>query len=237
MYPRVLEIGNWRLEISMMIFGHRGAPGYPRQAENTRLSFTKALDAGADGIEFDIRRCGDGRLVVIHDETVDRTTNGRGRVRDLSYEELREFDAGSGESIPLLTDTLDEFGSKCILNIELKDGAIAADVKRLVLERQLEQRVIVSAFEWNELRPLTPEVPIALLSSKVKNLIAMAHDLSAKTIHPRRDIATRSLIDAAHEAKLKVNVWTVNDMDEVFRLRDLGVDGIFSDFPERFVGR
>src|SRR5262245_14432898 len=205
--------------------------------ENTRLSFTKALDAGADGIEFDIRRCGDGRLVVIHDETVGRTTNGRGRVRDLSYEELRQFDAGSAESIPLLTDTLDEFGSKCILNIELKDGAIGADVKRLVLERQLGQRVIVSAFEWDELRPLTPEVPIALLSSKVKNLIAMAHRLGANAIHPRRDIATKTLIDAAHEANLKVNVWVVNDMDEGSRLRDLGVNGIFTDFPERFVVR
>src|SRR6185503_8514000 len=139
--------------------------------------FRKALASGATGIEFDIRRCSDDRLVVIHDETVDRTTDGRGLVRDLSYEQLVRFDAGSGESIPLLTDTLDEFGSQCILNIELKDPGIASAVKRLVLERRLEQRVIVSAFDWDELRPLTPEVPIALLASKAKNLIAMACEL------------------------------------------------------------
>src|SRR5436189_2651233 len=102
------------------------------------MSFRKALQAGANGLEFDVRRCGDGRLVVIHDDTVDRTTNGRGRVANLSYEELRQFDAGFGEPIPLLSDVLDEFGARCVLNIELKDDGIAHEVKRLVLERRLE---------------------------------------------------------------------------------------------------
>ncbi|HLH31441.1 MAG TPA: glycerophosphodiester phosphodiesterase family protein, partial [Terriglobia bacterium] len=94
----------------MIIFGHRGAPGYPRKAENTIGSFRKALQLGAAGIEFDVRRCGDGRLVVIHDDTVDRTTNGKGRVANLNYDELSQLDAGSGERIPLLSDVLDEFG-------------------------------------------------------------------------------------------------------------------------------
>src|SRR5262249_20682605 len=154
----------------MLIFGHRGAPGYPRRAENTCASFRKALRSGASGLEFDVRRCGDGRLVVVHDETIDRTTNGRGRVGKLSYEELRRFDAGFGEPIPLLTDVLDEFGGRCLLNIELKDAGIASDVKELVLQRQLDAHVIVSAFEWNELQRLGPEIPIALLSSKSKDL-------------------------------------------------------------------
>src|SRR5262245_17217439 len=129
----------------MIIFGHRGAPGYPRRCENTMGSFRKALQFGATGLEFDVRRCGDGRLVVIHDDTIDRTTNGKGRVGHLSYEELRRFDAGLGEPVPLLTDVLDEFGSQCLLNIELKDNRIASDVKTLVLERRLEQQVIVSS--------------------------------------------------------------------------------------------
>src|ERR1051325_7742856 len=109
-----------------MIFGHRGAPGYPRYGENTKTSFRKALE------------CGDGGLAVIHDYTVDRTTNGRGDVRNFSYDELRQFDAGFGECVPLLSDVLDEFGARCLLNIELKDSGIADDVKRLVLERRLE---------------------------------------------------------------------------------------------------
>ena len=80
-------------------------------AENTIASFARALQLGATGLEFDVRRCGDGRLVVIHDETIDRTTNGHGRVDELSYEELRQFNAGSGEVIPLLVDVLDGFGA------------------------------------------------------------------------------------------------------------------------------
>src|SRR5207244_13575268 len=114
----------------------RGSPGYPRQGENTMASCDKALQCGATGLDFDVRRCGDGRLVVIHDDTIDRTTNGSGRVANLSYEQLRQFDAGSGERIPLLTDVLDQFGAQCLLNIELKDPEIAGDVKHLILERR-----------------------------------------------------------------------------------------------------
>src|SRR5437016_2615217 len=142
----------------MIIFGHRGAPGYPRYGENTIPSFKKALQSGATGLEFDVRRCGDGRFVVIHDDTIDRTTNGKGRVGNLSYEQLRQFDAGFGKPIPLLSDVLDEFGAQCMLNIELKDPGIAAGVKTLVLQHRLERQVIVSAFEWHELKSLTPEI-------------------------------------------------------------------------------
>ncbi len=217
----------------MIIFGHRGAPGYPRRGENTNASFKKALESGATGLEFDVRRCRDGQLVVIHDDTIDRTTNGRGRVGDLSYEELRRFDAGFGEPIPLLADVLDEFGPRCLLNIELKDPGIANDVKNLVLQRRLERHVIVSAFEWAELRSLTPEIPIGLLSSKLENLVSSARDLRATAIHPRRDMVSGSLIAAAREANLQVHVWTVNDPAEICRFRDLCIDGIFTDFPER----
>jgi glycerophosphoryl diester phosphodiesterase len=217
----------------VIIFGHRGAPGYPRRAENTIGSFKKALQFGATGLELDVRRAGDGRLVVIHDETVNRTTNGSGYVRDLVYDQLRQFDAGCGEPIPLLIDVLDEFGARCLLNIELKDRGIARDVKRLVLERELEPHVIVSAFDWEELRPLIPEIPIALLSSRLWNLVRRARELGAIAIHPRRNIVTRRLLATAREANLRVHVWTVNDPAEMSRFRELGIDGIFTDFPER----
>jgi glycerophosphoryl diester phosphodiesterase len=217
----------------VIIFGHRGAPGYPRRAENTIGSFKKALQHGATGLELDVRRAGDGRLVVIHDETVNRTTNGSGYVRDLAYDQLRQFNAGCGEPIPLLIDVLDEFGARCLLNIELKDRGIARDVKRLVLERELEPHVIVSAFDWEELRPLIPEIPIALLSSRLWNLVRRASELGASAIHPRRNIVTRRLLATAREANLRVHVWTVNDPAEMSRFRELGIDGIFTDFPER----
>jgi glycerophosphoryl diester phosphodiesterase len=217
----------------VIIFGHRGAPGYPRRAENTIGSFTRALQFGATGLEFDVRRCGDGRIVVIHDDTIDRTTNGSGRLADLTYEQLLQFDAGGGEPIPLLSSVLDQFGSKCLLNIELKDSGIAGDIKAMVLERRLERQVIVSSFDWNELKPLIPAVPIALLSSRLEELVSSAVDFHAAAIHPRRDLVTRSLIELARGVKLAVHAWTVNDPSEISYFRDLGIDGIFTDFPER----
>ena len=217
----------------MIIFGHRGAPGYPRTAENTIGSFTKALRAGATGLEFDVRRCSDEQLVVIHDDTIDRTTNGRGRVAKLTYGQLRQFDAGFGEPIPLLSNVLQQFGGKCLLNIELKSSGIAEDVKKLVLKRGLQGSVIVSSFDWDELRTLVPDVPIALLAAKLRNLIAAAEEMDAAAIHPRCDLVTRSLVDHAHNANLRIHVWTVNDPRDVKTFRHLGVDGIFTDFPER----
>lgn len=217
----------------MIIFGHRGAPGYPRYGENTISSFNKALRNGADGLEFDVRQSAGGRIVVIHDETIDRTTNGKGRVADLSYEELMRFDAGFGEAIPLLSDVLDQFGTRCLLNIEIKEPDVVGGVKELVLERRLERHVIVSDFEWRELAALTPEIPIALLSSKLENLISAARQMGATAIHPRKDLVTPSLVAAAREAQLRVHVWTVNAAAEISRFRSLGVDGIFTDFPER----
>ena len=217
----------------MIIFGHRGAPGYPRHGENTIASFNKALQCGANGVEFDVRRCGDGRLVVIHDETIDRTTTGRGSVADLTYDELRQFDAGFGEPVPLLTDVLDELGARCLLNIELKEAGIASEVKRLVLERRLERRVIISSFQWHELASAVPEIPVALLSSKLANLLSAAVEFRATAIHPCKDIVTPTLIQAAREAKLQVNIWTVNNPAEISKFRSLGADGIFTDFPER----
>ena len=217
----------------MIIFGHRGAPGYPPQGENTLSSFRKALSCGATGLEFDIRRCADGRMVVIHDDTIDRTTNGRGRVADMPYEDLKRFDAGFGEPIPLLCDVLEEFGTRCILNIELKDAGLGDDLKKMLLEKRLERHVIVSAFDWNELRLFPPEVPIGLLTSKLENLIVEAHNLRATAIHPRKDIVTPTLLEAARSAKLSLHVWTINDAAEIASYRTLGVDGIFTDFPDR----
>jgi glycerophosphoryl diester phosphodiesterase len=217
----------------VIIFGHRGAPGYPPQGENTLSSFRKALSCGATGLEFDIRRCADGRMVVIHDDTIDRTTNGRGRVADMSYEALKKFDAGFGDPIPLLSDVLEEFGTQCILNIELKDAGLGNDLKKMLLERRLERHVIISAFDWNELRLFPPEVPIGLLTSKLENLIIEARDLRATAIHPQKDIVTPTLLEAARSAKLSLHVWTINDAAEIASYRNLGVDGIFTDFPDR----
>jgi glycerophosphoryl diester phosphodiesterase len=184
-------------------------------------------------VEFDVRRCADGRIVVIHDETIDRTTNGKGRVADLNYDQLRQFDAGFGEPVPLLTNVLDTLARQCVLNIELKDAGIADEIKKLVLERNLQQYVIVSCFDWPELQALVPQIPIALLSSTLRNLVSAAHELGATAIHPRKDITSSDLIRTAHENHLQINVWTINDPAEASAFQDMGADAIFSDCPER----
>lgn len=236
----------------MIVFGHRGSPGNPRFAENTPTSFRKALSQGAAGLEFDVRRSLDRTIVVIHDATIDRTTNQKGRIADLPYSTLSQFDAGFGDHIPRLSDVLEEFGSRCMLNIELKEADLAHDVARMVLEAHLTPRVVISAFDaddndadsnsnWKELSSIAGIVSTALLASanKLRKIgtsafIRSAQQLGAKAIHPQRGSVTANLVAEARNASLAVRVWTVNDEAEAGVLRTLGVDAIITDFPERF---
>src|SRR5690242_14322651 len=134
----------------MEVFGHRGNPGFPRFAENTLSSFRKALSAGVAGFELDVRRSKDGAIVVIHDATLDRTTNRRGRVADYSYDELRGLNAGNGDGIPRLADVFDEFGGRCTIHVELKESALAGDVAAMVAQRNLAARIVVIAFDRDD---------------------------------------------------------------------------------------
>src|SRR5437763_5502184 len=160
----------------MQVFGHRGSPGFPRFGENTRTSFRKALELGADGFELDVRRCADGTIVVVHDATVNRTTNGSGRVGDLSYPQLSRFDAGYGDSIPRLSDILDEFASRCTIHVELKEAGLAQEISAMAVERKISAQVVLSAFDsddndqgansnWAELASIGSTLRTALLVS------------------------------------------------------------------------
>jgi glycerophosphoryl diester phosphodiesterase len=216
----------------MVIFGHRGAPGFPRRGENTMTSFRKALGAGASALELDVRRCGDSTIMVIHDDTIDRTTTGCGRVSDFSQTQLDAF------GIPSLDAVLKEFSSKCLINIEIKETGLAADVRAMSRSRN----VIVSSFYWNELSGLAPETPIALLATRshidrmgARAFIDEAKGRGATAVHPERTTDIPALLPLAHLAGLRVNVWTVNAKSEMSYFKQLGVDGIFTDFPEEAV--
>ena len=220
----------------MQVFGHRGSPGFPRHGENTLASFRRALEEGAHGVEFDIRRCGDDQLVVIHDETLNRTTNGSGRIAALSYSEISRFDAGHGEAVPLLSEVLDQLRNQCRLNIEVKESGIAEEVVSLVSIRDMAKEVVVSGFEplWDELAAISSRIPIALLcSSDNFQVIPDAVGLGAEAIHVKRETVGQNLIDTAHEARLAVRIFTVNAPEDIRRLHSLGADAIFSDFPGR----
>lgn len=234
----------------MLKIGHRGAPGYPRIAENTIDSFRRAIWKGANALEFDVRRSKDGKLVVIHDLSVQRTTNGSGNVCDLTYKQLRELDAGLGERIPPLEDVLWIFGLRVLLNIEIKEQGIERDVLRMVQFYGLGGRVLISTFDsddndsdsnssWAQLKVFSGRVPVALLAQKSKicqiglsNYIEEAVKMRAFAIHPEGTIVSREMINLARRAGLLVNVWTVNSLFYVKIFREMGVSGIFSDFPE-----
>lgn len=234
--------------------GHRGRPGEPRFGENTLLSFRKAVLLGANAIEYDLRRTRDGKIVVIHDATVDRTTNGKGAVSDLSYDELLELDAGFGEPIPLWRDVLREFSWRNVFqNIELKEAGLSAEVLQIIREEGLEGSVIVSAFDahddpsgndgtvlWDDLA-LFPKnkIPVALLAGEERIarmgepwFIASAKERSSNAVNPSFQAITPSLVSLAHRSGLKVYVWTVNTPSEIERSKKCGVDGIFCDMME-----
>ena len=222
-----------------LLIAHRGASGcWP---ENTLLAFRKALEAGARWLELDVHLSSDGELVVIHDETLQRTTDGAGRVADVSLSQLQLLDAGQGERIPLLEEVLDLAQGKAGVNIELKGTATGAAVARLLLRRKIaagREKILASSLYERELREfaaLLPQQPLALVAERPsRSLWALAEELDLWSLNLEKSCIDERLIEKAREHKRRVLVFTVNDITEVARLRKLGVDGIFTDYPECF---
>lgn len=243
-----------------LVIAHRGDPGndpeFGRIGENTGFSTEIAVRKGAKMVEYDVRRCGSGELVIFHDDTLLRTTGQPGSVADYAYDELAEFDAGYREPIPLLEDVLSHFGWEIFHNIELKEAGLAEEVLVLVQEYGLEKQVIVSAFDvrddpdgndgtvtWDDLEIFPPAgVKIALLAGEEKiqrmRLAAFIEEgvkRGASAVNPSLAAATKSLVEAAHAASLEVYVWTVNKKEDIKRMTDIGVDGFCCDFAGRTV--
>lgn len=220
--------------------GHRGAKGY--LAENTLESIDKALQLGVDAVEIDVHRCNSGELVVIHDFTLDRTTNGSGEIAKRDWEVLKRLTVEGEYKLPLLQDVLDLIEGRCKINIELK-GLNTAEGTARIIKEYIRDRAweysdfIVSSFQKNELfqlRKVDDHVPIGVLSkASVNEAIELGKLLKAEAIHPSLGIITRDSVRNSHDAGFKVNVWTVNEPQDVARMKEFGVDGIISDFPDR----
>jgi glycerophosphoryl diester phosphodiesterase len=221
---------------------HRGASS--RFPENTRAAFEGAIDAGADMCELDVQLSRDGALVVIHDDTVDRTTGGHGAVAAMTLEQLKRLDAGvsfgsesKGERIPTLDEVFTFVGGRCALNIELKSAGLEKKVCAAIRDHDALATTIVSSFDWDALdriRQLHPSVRVGLLASRWPvRLLGAATAIKAHAIHPRADIVTEDLCTAAHERLLDVYTWTVDDLDTMRKLIAYGVDGIMTNYPER----
>jgi glycerophosphoryl diester phosphodiesterase len=221
---------------------HRGASG--RFPENTLRAFAAAIDVEADMCELDVRLTSDGALAVIHDDTVERTTNGRGAVNSLTLEALKRLDAGvkfgpefAGERVPALEEVFDLAAGRCGLDIELKAAGVEARVCELIQARRAESWAQASSFDWDALariRHMAPEIRIGLLASRwPARLLGAATEMKADAINPRFDIVTEDLCIAAHKRAINVYVWTVDDEPAMRRLIAYGVDGIMTNFPER----
>lgn len=234
---------------SFLSIGHRGAAGY--EPENTLRSIQRALDLGAHAIEIDVRLSSDGELVVFHDSNLKRIARTPGTIFRKSLAELQQIDAGKGERIPTLREVLDLIGGRVWLNIELKAKgtahAVAREIARVVEEGKggwSYDKIVVSSFDRRELARVLdchePGVPPPiriglLLARKPISLARLAARLRATSVHLSQRLATPGMIKRAHEAGLRVFVFTVNDPAEITRLRQLGADGVFTDFPDRAV--
>jgi glycerophosphoryl diester phosphodiesterase len=215
--------------------GHRGACGHA--PENTLASIQQAINLGCDLAEVDVRRTADGSLVLLHDERVDRTTNGRGAVADMNLEDIRKLDAGVGETIPTLEEALKTAHGRIGLILELKAEGLAYDVCALVRASGFSGEIIYASFLHDELqhvRRADPDAHTLVLFKRLpQNPAAEATRLRATHAALRFDTATRPLVRALHKVRLTVFVYTVNKPADIARMRTLGMDGIVSDYPDR----
>lgn len=213
--------------------GHRGARAY--EPENTIRSFMKALEMGVNAIEFDVRRTRDGELVVIHDAEVDRTTNGKGLVSELTLKEIKSLSTEKGEKIPTLDEALDFLDQKVKILIELKEVGFEEKVLEAIKRRGLEDNVIIISFHEEALRrvrELNNRIEIGLIYVKHKDPIGAALSLRAQYLLPLYRFIHSTLIKRAHEKGLKIIAWTINTPEEAREYAMKGVDGISSDRPD-----
>lgn len=210
-------------------------------------AFRKSLEAGVYGIELDIHRCATGELVVIHDDDVQRTTNGVGLVKDVTYPELQRLSAGlwfdkrfRDERIPLLKDVLDLVAGKCVLNIEIKNTpidypGIDDDLIEMLAGYPQREKLIISSFDHQVVRRVhakAPELPIALLADALfVDIKDYAGRVGATVWHPCFGSLRADAVAEAHAAGMKVNAWTVNEPREWSAALAMGLDGIITDDP------
>lgn len=215
--------------------GHRGAAGYA--PENTLASLEQAVKLGVDVVEFDVRRSVDGAVVLLHDRTVDRTTNGKGQVETLPVQILRGLDAGGGERIPHLKEALACLNGRAGAMIEMKMEGMAADVCGIVKASGFQGLVFYASFfheELIEVRSLLADaLTVALIEKASNHPTAFATNAQATHAGLALDIVTPELVQALQVKALQVFVYTVDEPEDIVRMKSFGVDGIISNFPDR----
>jgi glycerophosphoryl diester phosphodiesterase len=229
----------------MLVLGHRGARAYAPM--NTIPAFELALKQGADGVELDTHLSKDGQLIVLHDFSIDATTNGKGLAKDFTLAELKELDAGSsfnaefaGTRIPTLDEVFEAVGKKLFINVEIKsetqdtDGVEQA-VANCIAKHGLESSTIISSFNplaLRRFRAIMPDVPIGYLYSRDYDFSEGMSDFAHEAKHPHYELIDAAYMEWAKINNFRVNTWTVNDPEKAVELYKLGVDAIITDVPD-----
>ena len=215
--------------------GHRGAAGHA--PENTLAAIQKGIALGADFVEIDIRRTKDGALVALHDETVNRTTSGKGRIDRLSLQDIKKLNAGNGENIPTLEEVFKVAAGRTGLMLELKAEGTAKQTVESVRESRFEDPVIYASFLHDELshvRAIEPEASLMVLFGRLPHApVSRTTKFRPSHVGLRHDTATRHLVEAFHTSGLLVFVYTADRPADIRRAISIGVDGVISNFPER----
>ena len=236
----------------MLILGHRGARGHA--PENTMASFQAALDMGADGIELDVQMTKDGKVVVCHDHSLERTSNGSGWLVEHTREELRALDFGSwfspqfaGEKIPTLREVLQWAApTRLIVNVEIKNGPVIYEgieekVSALIRECRMVDRVIVSSFYHPSLlkmKQLDPLIKTGLLyASRPVDPWLQLRVTDTDNLHPLWHYVDAAWASGTRPHGAKIFTWTINELRDWEHIKNMGVDGIMTDYPDRFVGK
>ncbi len=230
-----------------LVFGHRGASAYA--PENTLPAFQRAAELNAHGVELDVQLTSDGVPVVIHNFTVEKTTNGSGAVAEMTLDQLKSLDAGAwfdpefaGTRIPTLPEVFDAVGNDLYINVELKTESVESDgleeaVATSIRTHQMGERVLISSFNPLALirfRKIAPEIPLGFLYSP-DTLGFLAEGIAEFTydaIHPQFAMIDEHHIRQAREANYYINTWTVNNPEKAVELLNLGVDLFISDKPD-----
>lgn len=228
-----------------IIVGHRGAQGLA--PENTLAAFQVAIDLNIDGVEFDVQRTRDGAPVVIHDDDVDRTTNGTGHVWDHTLADLQALDAGSwfdprfrGEQVPTLRAVFDLLKpTDLLLFVELKDpwrfDGIEAEVIRLIREYDLVERTQIRSFYHAALHTIYHLDPGIALSELWFERLPADGEITMKTVNALHSLYTRDEITRLHRRGVQVTAWTVDELADAQRLIDAGIDGLTTNYPDRML--
>lgn len=223
-----------------LVIGHRGARGHA--PENTLLAIDTGMRLGAHWVEFDVQLHPCGALLLFHDLSLERTTNGHGPLADCDFDALRALDAGQAQQIPTLEEALELIEGRVGINVELKtaDGtgeAVAAVLRQYVGAGLPVEQLLVSSFHLPELwefKQAAPEIPVAALVGGVPlDWAGCAVELGAAALNLSAEFADPRLIADAKSHGMKVYAYTVNDQHEMLQLRALGIDGVFTDYPER----